>query len=391
MTPLRVAYMADYYPRINETFIEREVQALRDLGVHIETFSVWQPPSPGQPPATCLRTAGLLAHFAAHLRLLAAHPWRYLRTLGLALRTAPVPSALLYFANAGLLARRVAATRCGHLHNHATGASCAIALLAAALGDFPFSFTVHGPGVFFAPAARRLGLKLRCARFVRAISYFTRSQCLLWTPRAEWHKLHVVHCGLNPDEYTMRQHTGPGSRLLFVGRLAAEKGLPILFDALAILRADYPAVQLTIVGDGSEAAGLRAHAPEVHFAGYQPPGKVAEWLNRSDILVLPSFAEGVPVVLMEAMASGLPVVATNVGGVSELVEDGVNGYLVPPAAPAALAARIGALIGDPHLRNRFGREGRAKVVREFNGAAEAARLRGLFLGSPNTGREELPR
>jgi colanic acid/amylovoran biosynthesis glycosyltransferase len=392
---LRVAYLADYYPRTNETFIPSEIAALRAQGVHVETFSLWRPtPSEtgdgSERDATVyLRSARRLKVLTAHANLFAGSPLRYMRTLRLALRMAPPGCGgrtvqLRHFASAALLASEVSARRLAHLHNHATDASCTVAMLAASLGDLHFSFTVHGPGVFFAPAARRLDEKLRRALFVRCISYFCRSQCLMWAPPERWAHLHVVHCGVDPERYAARDHVGQGSHLLFVGRLVAEKGLPILIDALARLRARRPGIRLTIVGAGREGTGLEARAraeglgDHVRFTGYQRPEQVGEWLRTADVFVLPSLAEGVPVAVMEAMASVLPVVATYVGGLSELVEDGVNGYLVPAAAPGALADRIESLLDDPELRNRFGRAGRAKVVRDFNVAQEVARLRSLY-------------
>lgn len=392
---LRIAYLADQYPRTNETFIHGEIAALRAQGVHVETFSVWRP-APSETgdgserdSTVYLRPARPLRVLTAHVNLFAGSPLRYLRTLRLALRMAPSgfggrAAQLRHFASAALLARQVSARRLAHLHNHATGASCTVAMLAASLGDMHFSFTVHGPGVFFAPAARHLDEKLRRALFVRCISYFCRSQCLLWAPPDGWAHLHVVHCGVAPERYTVRDHAGQGSHLLFVGRLVAEKGLPILIDALSRLRIRRPGIRLTIVGAGREGQDIQARAQakglgdHVRFTGYQPPEQVGEWLRTADVFVLPSLAEGVPVVVMEAMASGVPVVATRVGGLSELVEDGVNGYLVPAAAPGALADRIESLLDDPELRNRFGRAGRAKVICEFNIAHEAARLRNLY-------------
>jgi colanic acid/amylovoran biosynthesis glycosyltransferase len=392
---LRLAYLADQYPRTNETFIRREVLALRAQGVHVETFSVWRPAAAdtadgGERDSTFhLRSERPLRILAANLGLFAASPLRYVRTLVLALRTAPRglgghAAQFGHFAVAALLARQVAVRGLAHLHNHATGAGCTVAMLAASLGDLHFSFTVHGPGVFFAPAERHLGEKLRRALFVRCISYFCRSQCLMWAPSDRRAHLHVVHCGVDPEAYPVREHSGQGSRLLFVGRLVAEKGVPILLDALARLRTRRPELRLTIVGAGPERADIEARAGAeglgdcVRFTGYQTPEQVGEWLRTADVFVLPSLAEGVPVVVMEAMASGVPVVATHVGGLSEIVEDGVSGYLVPAAAPGALAERVEALLDDPELRARFGRMGRATVVREFNLARETARLRDLY-------------
>jgi glycosyltransferase involved in cell wall biosynthesis len=203
---------------------------------------------------------------------------------------------------------------------------------------------------------------------------------LIWTPVERWHRVHIVHCGVDPAEYTQRVHRGRGRRLLFTGRLAGVKGLPILLEALARLRRQGADVELTLAGDGPDRALLEEEARRlgvagaVRFAGYQSSEQVRSLLQETDVFVLPSFAEGVPVVLMEAMASGVPVVATRVAGVSELVEDGVSGFVVPPGDDDALAGAITRLLDDPALRARFAAAGRETIEREFDVGREAAWL-----------------
>ena len=171
------------------------------------------------------------------------------------------------------------------------------------------------------------------------------------------------------------------------------KGVPVLFDALDRLKDRDGGFRVTLVGDGPERAALEAEATarglaeHIAFTGYLSQDAVAGVLDQADLLVLPSFAEGVPVTLMEAMAARLPVVTTLVGGIPELVEDGVSGYLVPPGNPDALAGKLEALLADPDLRDRMGEAGRAKVVAEFDMDREAARFETLFkayLGSTPT-------
>jgi glycosyltransferase involved in cell wall biosynthesis len=391
----RLAYLLGQYPRATDTFIQREIAALRAQGARVEVLAVRRP-APAESGGEELRAerertfyvvpAGALGLLAAHASLLAARPAAYLRALRLALRTAR-PGArgllyqLFYFAEAGIVARRLSALGLAHVHNHGGDASGTVAMLTAALAGGSFSLTVHGPSIFFEPEAWRLDEKLRRALFVACISHYCRSQCMIWAPPGRWDRLHVVHCGVDVQEFARREHRGPGSRLLFVGRLAAVKGLAVLIDALAHLRAKHAELELTIVGDGPERAALEARvrsagvADHVRFTGYRSQAEVREHLERSDLFVLPSFAEGVPVVLMEAMAAGVPVVATNVAGVSELVEDGVNGILVRPGDAEVLARRIALLLDDPNLRARLGRAGREKVAREFDQAAESAWLR----------------
>jgi colanic acid/amylovoran biosynthesis glycosyltransferase len=191
----------------------------------------------------------------------------------------------------------------------------------------------------------------------------------------DWHKLKIIHCGVNPADFDVVMHGGFGHRLLFVGRLAGVKGLPVLLEALAAIRSERPNVTLRIAGDGPERANLEALAQRlgvshnVRFLGYQTQSQVRQLLRETDVFVMASFAEGVPVVLMEAMASGVPVVSSNIAGIPELV---------PPGDAAAVARAVAQLLSDPDLRARFGAAGRANVEREFDLGTEAARLRHTF-------------
>ncbi len=386
--------MTGEYLRLSPfVFIHREVDALRGLGFHVETFTIRglddqaaEAVNEAQreerettfvvlPPAV-----GRL--LGAHARLLADAPGRWWRALRLAWTTRPPGWAaafrqLAYFAEAGIVADRMRERRLTHLHNHFASSSGTVAMLAAELGAFTFSLSEHGPDIFFAPHWWRLDAKFSRALFVACISHFCRSQVLIWTPVARWDRVHIVHCGVDPLEFRPRRHRGPGQRLLFTGRLAAVKGLPILLEAVARLAAHHPGLELALAGDGPDRAALEAQAASlgvadhVRFLGYRSSDQVRELLQDTDVFVLPSFAEGVPVVLMEAMASGVPVVATRVAGVAELVEDGVSGFVVPPADVDALVDAVAALLADPELRGRFGSSGRSTIEREFDVRAEA--------------------
>ncbi len=323
------------------------------------------------------------------LRLLAAHagafghaPGRWLAALALAWRTrAPGLRAtlyqLFYFAEAGVLAQHLRAHGVVHLHNHFGNSSCSVAMLASTISGIPFSFTEHGPAIFFEPARWRLDEKIARARFVVAISHFCRSQLMLFSDPAEWDKIAIVHCGVDPALYGRRPRGAFGKRLLFVGRLDPVKGVPLLLEAFAAVRADHPEARLTIVGDGAARGAAERQAEElgldgaVQFAGYRTQAEVALLLEEADMLVLPSFAEGVPVVLMEAMASRIPVIASRVAGVPELVEDGVSGFTVPPGDVATLADRIGQPLVRSRPRRPHGpcraREGRGRVRRRVRG------------------------
>ncbi|MDB5331875.1 MAG: glycosyltransferase [Phycisphaerales bacterium] len=398
---LRLAYMTGEYPRATDTFIQREVAALRSAGVHVQTLSVRRPPDKENVgPETQAERSGtryLLPFcpwdlFKTHAKLLAGSPRRYFSALRTALfvRPAgvkPLVWQMAYFAEAGLVARAMRDNQLSHLHNHFSNSSCSVAMLASELGGFTFSFTMHGPAEFFEPKYWRIDEKIRRALFVCCISHFCRSQAMVFAPQEKWEKLHVVHCGVDPKQFAPAQHTGEGQRLLFVGRLAAVKGLPVLLESLALLKKSRGDILLTVAGDGPDRAKLEQQARDlgveanVKFLGYQSQTQVRQLLAETDVFVMASFAEGVPVVLMEAMAAGVPVVATRIAGVPELVEDGISGYLVPPGDAASLADRTLALLEDSGLRQRFGKAGRATVEAEFNVTTESRRLVEVLTGA----------
>ncbi|MFW2542732.1 glycosyltransferase family 4 protein [Primorskyibacter sp. 2E107] len=395
MTLPKLAYLTGEYPRASDTFIQREVAALRALGHEVLTCSIRTTGAehlvgPEQ-RAEHQGTVKVLDACKSPLRLLKAHgrwlraPSRYFRALKLAWQTAPKGVKgrvynLIYFAEAGVLADELANRGVQHLHNHIAKASCTVAMLASALCGIPYSFTIHGPDIFFEPHHWRIDEKAARAAFVVCISDFCRSQLMCFADQAHWDRFHIVHCGVEPDRYGTAAHDG--ARLLFVGRLAAVKGLPVLLEALKALPGDW---RLTVIGDGPDRAALEAQAKgmPVDFLGYKSQSEVADVLANTDVFVLPSFAEGVPVVLMEAMASGVPVVTTRIAGVPELVADGFSGRLVPPGDAAQLGAALTALLSDPDMRRRMGRAGQGTVREDFNIQTEAARLSRLFSGYAN--------
>ncbi|WP_136442053.1 glycosyltransferase family 4 protein [Pacificoceanicola onchidii] len=402
MTLPKLAYLTGEYPRASDTFIQREVAALRDIGHEVVTCSIRTTGAehlvgPEQREEHA-RTFKVLDTCKSPTRLLRAHlrwmrnPSRYLRALRLAWQTAPKGLKgraynLIYFLEAGVLADALAQHGVTHLHNHIAKASCTVAMLASELSGIPYSFTIHGPDIFFEPNHWRIDEKAARAAFVACISDFCRSQLMCFADQTHWTRFHIIHCGVETARYATAPHAD--KELLFVGRLAAVKGVPVLLDALRGMDRDW---HLTVIGDGPDRADLedKAKGLPVNFVGYKSQAEVAEALAGTDVFVLPSFAEGVPVVLMEALASGVPVVTTRIAGVPELVEDGENGKLVPPGDADALKEALQTLLADPELRRSFGKNGQAKVAAEFEVTAEAARLSRLFCGysdgTPPTGK-----
>ena len=332
----------------------------------------------------------------AVVRAAVRSPARFVAAARLAFRTRRLGAKgagrqLAYFVEAARLAELMEQRGVDHLHNHFADSSCTVAMLAAALGGTTYSFTLHGPAIFFEPNEWHLGTKLETAAFTAAISSFARSQASLFSDPAVWDRIRIVHCGVAeagdaaPVDPPTDAPTNAVCRLLFVGRLDQVKGVVVLFDAVASLVAAGAPIHLTLVGDGPQRGDLERRARElgiassVEFAGYRNQEEVQQHLRDTDVFVLPSFAEGVPVSLMEAMAAGLPVVATNVGGVTELVSDGRNGVVVAPGDAAALERAIAGLVADAPLRRRLGEHGRETVRADFDSVTEARRLVTLFL------------
>ena len=395
---MRIAYLTGEYPRATDTFIQREVAALRTLGFEIETCSIRRTGSEHHVGHEQRQEAARTFHvlettmkpgqlFAAHYQAFKESPSRFFKALTLALRTSPggiKPTfyQLIYFAEAVVLAKHLKTQKISHLHNHIAKSSCTVAMLASALSGIPFSFTLHGPDIFYEPIHWHLDEKIKRSAFVACISDFCRSQAMIFSTSENWHKLQIVHCGVDPERYSPVSRSGEG-KLLFVGRLAAVKGLPILLEALNQL--NMPNLTLTIVGDGPENAELKKRTSQygleksVRFLGYRSQSEVAELLKQTNLLVLPSFAEGVPVVLMEAMAAEVPVIATRIAGIPELIQDQVSGILVSPGNVNELANAIKEITEDKQKAMKMGKKGRKKVVEEFDSYIEAARLSQLFL------------
>jgi glycosyltransferase involved in cell wall biosynthesis len=244
---------------------------------------------------------------------------------------------------------------------------------------------MHGPTELFAVERFNLARKVAHADLVVCISDFTRSQLMYLTEPDHWAKLHVVHCGADLSRYPLEPpRTGPGLVVLSVARLAAQKGLDVLLNAVKTIADAGVDVQLVLVGEGPlrERLGRRAErlgiADRVALAGAVGQDEMAGYYAGADVFCLPSFAEGVPVVLMEAMASGRAVVATRIAGVPELVEEGVSGLLVTPGNADELAAALERLASSPQERESMGLAGRRKVVQDFDAERCAAQLASLF-------------
>lgn len=392
-----VAYLVNQYPTPTHTWIGREMAALEARGVTIHRITIRRPSTPvddtdrERARTRVLLDAGALGLVAAVLRLALARPRALLDGLRAAIRLGRggergVPFHLIYLAEACLLREWLEDLGVDHVHAHFGTNPAAVALLCHRIGGPPFSMTVHGPDEFNRPERLKLGDKVAAARFAIGISSFGRSQLLRWSDPAHWDRVHVVRCGVD-DRFLSHPHTPvpDNARFCSVGRLAPQKGQVILLDAVARLRDEGIDVQVVLVGDGDLRPVLERSIEErglgdaVKLLGWRPNDDVVEEVLASRAFVLPSFAEGLPVVLMEALALGRPVIATAIAGVPELVEPDVSGWLVPPGSVDALADAMREVLETPVARlDEMGRAGAAAVAQRHDASREAAALHALL-------------
>jgi colanic acid/amylovoran biosynthesis glycosyltransferase len=396
---IHVAYLVNQYPKVSHSFIRREILALERQGVVVQRIAVrgWadsvvDPEDVRERERTqYLLQDGPWPLLVAVLRVLISSPVRFLAALVLATRMGwradrALPYHWIYLAEASLLYHWLKRSGASHLHAHFGTNPAEVAMLAHALGGPPFSFTVHGPEEFDKPLTIGLGEKVRRAAFVVAISSFGRSQLFRWVQHGNWPKVHVVHCGLETGFHAVAASAPPDvPRLVCVGRLCEQKGQLLLVQAVARLAQRGLHVELVLAGDGEMRPDVEAL---VRSAGIEPRVRITGWISGSQVreeilaaraLVLPSFAEGLPVVIMEAMALRRPVITTFVAGIPELVRQGEVGWLVPAGDVEELAVAIAECLNTtPGALARMGDAAHARVLARHDIDVEAAKLAALF-------------
>src|SRR5438132_2960623 len=397
---MQLGYLTSQYGGPSDTFIRQEVRQMRTLGHTVRTFSIRRP-GLGQAVNDAVRAeqantdyileAGPLRLALAVLACALRHPARLARAVALAWKArAPGLKALLwqlaYLVEASYLARRISSLGIEHVHNHIGMNSSTVCMLAAVLSDVSWSMTVHGPHDLVEPMRWALPLKLESSAFTVFVGEFGRSQGMRLAPRPVWRKLRVVRCGV--DETFLDRGPTPvpqASRLVFVGRFYPEKGVVILVEAAAKLKREHLRVELILIGDGpsraeiEQAIARHGLADEVKLLGWQGSERIREEILGSRALVLPSYAEGLPIVLMEALALHRPVVSTQVAGIPELVQPGISGFLVPPGSPDDLAEAIRAvMLASIEQLGEMGRRGAARVAQRHDARTNARQLEALF-------------
>jgi colanic acid/amylovoran biosynthesis glycosyltransferase len=398
---MRVAYLTNQYPLVRHTFIRREIVALETHGVEVARFSVRDSGADAVDPADraeyaktrAILSAGKAALLGAVLATALSRPVHFLRALRCGVRFGRrsdrgVLRHLAYLAEACLLRKWLGAAGAAHLHVHFATNPAAVALLCRLLGGPPYSITVHGPEEWDRPEALSLKEKYESARFVVAVTDFGRCQVYRWTALGYWPNVHVVRCGVDEAYLNAEPEPVPDTnKLVLVAGLVEQKGHLLLIQALAKVRDAGAEFRMVFAGDGHLRPVLEAEVKRlgltnrIEFVGWQSNAQVREHLRTARGLVMPSFAENLPVAMMEALAMGRPVVGTYIAGVPELVETGVNGWLVPAGNVEASADAILRLLRTPVAElTRMGRAGAERVRARHDANREAARLSQLFAG-----------
>jgi colanic acid/amylovoran biosynthesis glycosyltransferase len=396
---LKVAYLVNQYPKVSHSFVRREIQALEAIGVSVSRFSIRSLADELVDDADkqelektrFLLGNGVLFLLLNLLRVGFSRPGRFLEALKLVWQMGwaserGIVYHLAYLAEACILLNWLSKAEVVHLHAHFGTNSATVALLCRVLGGPPYSFTVHGPEEFDKVQAIALPEKIKRAAFVVAISAFGRSQLYRWCPFTEWTKIHLVRCGV--DQAFLAQPPVPipeEPRLVCVGRLCEDKGQLLLIHAAQQLAAEGIPFKLTLVGDGSLRSEIESWIAtyeleqQVEITGWASSEKVRQCILESRALILPSFAEGLPVVIMEALALGRPVISTTIAGIPELVQPGQSGWLVPPSSIDALTQVMREALQAPvTVLEQMGRAGAERVAYQHNVQTEAEKLADLF-------------
>lgn len=397
---MRVAYLVNQYPSVSHTFVRREIEALERLGVKVMRYSVRPMHDKALPDPADQRelaiTHALLGRGGAALlpavaRVAATRSERFTRAQALATRIGQRSDRGLirnyaYLAEACALVERLEQEGAQHVHAHFGTNSAAVAMLAHELGGPTYSFTAHGPEEFDRPELLKLPEKIARAAFVVGVSSFGRSQLYRYCPVADWNKIHVVRCGVDQSYFATAPSSVPDvPRFVSVGRLSEQKGQLLLVEAAAQLKREGRKFELVLVGDGPmrgdiEALIARAELSEhVRITGFVSGARVREEIEASRVFVLPSFAEGLPVVLMEALARGRPVITTYIAGIPELVQHGSSGWLVPAGSSEDAADAMRAALDAPIARlDEMGRVGHERVKQLHDVERSARELSELF-------------
>jgi len=384
----RLVYLLSRYPAVSHTFFLNEVRELRKLGFTVDVTSINQPdiPRSSMPEAEAeesgktfyVKSTGAARALWIATKVLLRRPRVFARGLAAALQMGRLDPgatlyALFYFVEALVLGNWMYWRGHRHLHIHFCGPVATVGMLTSLTWGFSYSLTVHGPDEFYDVEKFYLRQKVERARFILCISDFCRSQLMRIAPPEHWDKMHVVRLGVDPNVFLPTRHAREPEdalEVLCVGRLVSSKGQLILLQACHLLLSQGYSLRVRLVGAGPDRQHLETFAAQkgipAIFEGARNHNETRHLLGRADVFALASFAEGVPVALMEAMAMGVPCVSTCVAGIPELIRDGLDGLLVPASSAEALASALQRLFDDPVLRRSLAVAGSKRVLEHYN-------------------------
>jgi len=402
MNTIRLAYLVSQHPAISMSFIVREVQALRRLGFEISVVSINLPDRPvNQLTAEereevghtfYLKPAGFRGAIKAQLATLFTHPLRYLRGLWFAIRLGQLDLTKIlyngfYFVEAVMVGHWMQQQSLTHVHIHIPMAAATVGLIAKQTFPITVSMTIHGPNEFYDIPGQFLPQKILAAEFICCISHFARSQLMAWSPPEHWSKLELNRLGVDPCIFVpapFREHPHP-FEVLCVGRLVPVKGQFILIEAIIQLLQQNRQVRLRLIGDGPDRPQLQTYIQQhqlserVILEGAVNQEQILKYYQQTDVFAIASFAEGIPVVLMEAMAMAIPCVSTHITGIPELISKD-EGILVAPADVTALTKALALLMDQPQLRYQLGQAARQKILQNYHLPKNTQQLANIFRG-----------
>ena len=400
---MKIAYLINEYPMASQTFIRREIAALEQHGLEVSRFALREGGDELVDAADLRELSltrytnerGVVGLVCALVLSLVKNPMRFIATLHMSIKLMGCSDRsmlhhLAYLAEACVLQKWLRQKKIQHVHVHFATNSAEVALLSYLLGGPAYSFMVHGPIDFDRAIGLSLDLKAQHAAFITTISDYAKSQIFRWIEFDNWHKVHIVRCGLDGSYFEDTICSLPEERcLVSIGRLCEQKGQMILIDAAAKLLEELEDFQLTIIGDGEfrstleeaiEAKGLTRY---VRLVGWLDNVAVKNQIQQSRGLVMASFAEGLPVVIIESLALRRPVISTWIAGVPELVSHGESGWLVPPGNSDQLATAMKELLMSPvELLEEMAQRGQSLARANHSVSTEAEKLRELILSVP---------
>lgn len=383
---MKIAYLMNTYPLTSTTFIRREIESLEEMGLEVQRYGVRKWDDKLVDPldiAEQSRTQYLLSGNTVNLLItffivLFSNPIGFLKAFKLwvdVCRNSIHISVkhFAYFLQATYFYRLCKQNNLTHVHTHFSTNATTVAMIAKQMGGASYSFTAHGPDEFVDPTALSMYLKVQHAAFVVAISNYCRVQLVRFSSYDHWDKIIISHCGLHVDDFTPNyEFDAENQSLVCVGRICPQKAQLLFPPALAQLKNEFPKLKVHFIGDGEYRKALEASIDQndvrdmVVLHGWKANTEVREMLSKSRTLLLPSFAEGLPVVIMESFALGRPVISTYIAGIPELVDE-TCGWMIPAGSIDHIASAIrSALKTSPATLAKMGKEGRKRIEAEHN-------------------------